>query len=172
MYTCRYVYEASLEGFEGKLVAKERRKPNSIHTRMYPCICCAHPISQRHHLLPFADYGENDYTVQICANCHEIFHLLDNFANQTTRPQSVSNALKIKNGETNTQRMFQYIVNRVDRHIIDFLSRLVDASNELKYLLPKGEGTISEKVDKVPIDKRKEYMDAEYKLHELLYSRS
>lgn len=52
-----------------------RRKTN-ISERLKPCEACGYPISQRHHMLDFATHGENDETSQLCACCHEIFHLL------------------------------------------------------------------------------------------------
>ena len=51
------------------------RKSATLHQRKIPCQVCAHPISQRHHLLPVAEFGENKVTAQLCANCHELFHL-------------------------------------------------------------------------------------------------
>lgn len=52
----------------------ERRKPSKAE-RMTPCQICDYPISQRHHLFDIARYGENDDTVPLCANCHELYHL-------------------------------------------------------------------------------------------------
>jgi hypothetical protein len=52
-----------------------RRKARSSERRT-PCECCGFPLSQRHHLLPVACYGESEHTIQLCANCHELFHLI------------------------------------------------------------------------------------------------
>jgi hypothetical protein len=34
-------------------------------------------LSQRHHLLPFSLYGETECTFQLCASCHDLFHLIE-----------------------------------------------------------------------------------------------
>lgn len=54
----------------------KRRKKVSIHNRLTPCFCCGYPISQRHHLLHFAEWGDLFGTIQLCANCHELYHLI------------------------------------------------------------------------------------------------
>lgn len=56
-------------------MAIERRKKPTIIERLTPCECCNHPLSNRHHILDFAVYGENDKTLQLCPNCHELYHI-------------------------------------------------------------------------------------------------
>ncbi len=56
--------------------------------RFHPCVCCDYPVSQRHHLLPFAEYGENPSGVNLCANCHEAVHLCQDFMSGEARKQS------------------------------------------------------------------------------------
>lgn len=51
-----------------------RRKPSETE-RLTPCQVCGHIPSHRHHLLDFCEYGETDLTAQLCANCHELFHI-------------------------------------------------------------------------------------------------
>lgn len=53
-----------------------RRRQSSRYERLTPCWCCEWPISERHHLLEVARYGENNHTVQLCANCHELYHII------------------------------------------------------------------------------------------------
>lgn len=53
---------------------KKRKQATLVH-RLTPCECCGHPLSQRHHLVRFSKRGENKHTVQLCANCHEIYHI-------------------------------------------------------------------------------------------------
>ena len=55
-----------------------KRRQTTQKERLTPCECCKHPLSQRHHLLNVAYHGENDFTVQLCANCHELYHLIYN----------------------------------------------------------------------------------------------
>ncbi len=64
-----------------------RRRPTikELGTR---CACCDFPLSQKHHLLPFADWGEVDITVQLCPNCHAIYHLIDKAGDDTPSSQS------------------------------------------------------------------------------------
>jgi len=52
-----------------------RRKQSTLEERLTECECCKYPVSQKHHLLTVSEYGDNDCTVQLCANCHELFHL-------------------------------------------------------------------------------------------------
>lgn len=55
---------------------KKRRRRPTLQERLTPCACCRYPLSQRHHLLEVARHGENPATVQLCANCHEVYHLI------------------------------------------------------------------------------------------------
>lgn len=53
------------------------RRTTRLQERLTPCQCCNYPISERHHLLEYAEFGETRYTRQLCANCHELFHIID-----------------------------------------------------------------------------------------------
>jgi ribosomal protein L37E len=55
-----------------------RRRRSTAHERVTPCSACGYPISHRHHLWDLATHGENQVTVQLCANCHELHHLMYN----------------------------------------------------------------------------------------------
>ncbi|HUN09533.1 MAG TPA: hypothetical protein PLQ56_23210 [Aggregatilineales bacterium] len=54
-----------------------RRRPTDAE-RLTPCTACGYPTSHRHHLWDIATHGENAVTVQLCANCHELHHLMYN----------------------------------------------------------------------------------------------
>lgn len=56
---------------------KTRRRP-TYHERTTPCAACGYPSSHRHHLWDIATHGENKVTIQLCANCHELHHLMYN----------------------------------------------------------------------------------------------
>lgn len=56
---------------------KRRRRP-TMRERMTPCSACGYPASHRHHLWDVAMHGENKVTVQLCANCHELHHMMYN----------------------------------------------------------------------------------------------
>lgn len=54
------------------------KTPRNVNdkTRLIPCQICGYPLSQRHHLLSYGEFGENDSIVCLCANCHGFYHLL------------------------------------------------------------------------------------------------
>lgn len=56
---------------------KQRRRP-TYQERSTSCSACGYPSSHRHHLWDLAAHGENKVTIQLCANCHELFHLMYN----------------------------------------------------------------------------------------------
>ena len=61
-----------------------RRKPTA-QERLTPCWCCGYPISQKHHILGYAEHGKNEISVQLCANCHEAYHILKSHQEKATR---------------------------------------------------------------------------------------
>ncbi len=56
---------------------RRRRRP-TFNERIKPCAACGYPASHRHHLWDLATHGENEVTVQLCANCHELLHIIYN----------------------------------------------------------------------------------------------
>jgi ribosomal protein L37E len=56
---------------------KQRRRP-TFKERLTACSACGYPTSHRHHLWDMAGHGENRVTIQLCANCHELHHLMYN----------------------------------------------------------------------------------------------
>jgi hypothetical protein len=53
-----------------------KRRSVKKKERLSDCECCGYPLSHRHHLFPVCKYGENEETIQLCANCHELWHIL------------------------------------------------------------------------------------------------
>lgn len=53
-----------------------KRRAPSIEERLTPCHCCAYRLTQRHHMLPFAQHGETPLTHALCASCHDTLHLM------------------------------------------------------------------------------------------------
>lgn len=51
------------------------RKRPTLDERRISCRYCNYPISQRHHMLPVSVYGETANILNLCANCHEAFHI-------------------------------------------------------------------------------------------------
>ena len=86
------------------------RRNRTEKERLTPCECCGYPISQRHHLLDYAYHGENDFTAQLCANCHELYHLLFNHFARGSKGKLLSKVL-LKFGTGNKQ--VQYLLNLV-----------------------------------------------------------
>ena len=55
-----------------------RRRRPTFKERLTACSACGYPTSHRHHLWDVAMHGENKVTIQLCANCHELHHLMYN----------------------------------------------------------------------------------------------
>lgn len=58
-------------------LSRKRRRPK-FQERVTACSACGYPSSHRHHLWDIATHGENKVTIQLCANCHELHHLMYN----------------------------------------------------------------------------------------------
>jgi ribosomal protein L37E len=56
---------------------RQRRRP-TYRERTTACSACGYPVSHRHHLHDVATHGDTAKTVQLCANCHELQHLIYN----------------------------------------------------------------------------------------------
>lgn len=121
---------------------QQQRRAVKLHERTVPCLCCNYPITQRHHLLPFAIYGENGMTVQLCANCHELYHLIENWTRESAK--SVRKAIQMINGKTETQQMYNYIQSHVNHNILKFMCELVNIGNELRGAFQPGQGTVAQ----------------------------
>ncbi len=55
-----------------------RRRRPTYAERMTACSACGYPASHRHHLWNIQAHGENEVTIQLCPNCHELQHLMYN----------------------------------------------------------------------------------------------
>src|SRR5260370_28987544 len=53
------------------------RRQSYTTERCTPCRECGYPISERHHIQRVNEHGESESTVQLCANCHELYHLVE-----------------------------------------------------------------------------------------------
>lgn len=54
-----------------------KRRSTTLAERLTPCECCGHPITERHHFMPFKRHGDGGVTAQLCANCHDAYHIFD-----------------------------------------------------------------------------------------------
>lgn len=82
---------------------KQRRQP-SLKERMTPCVVCLHPLSQKHHLLSFSIHGDKGVgTVQLCANCHDLYHLFERYA----RKMQKGNSAHLLHVETQEEKLIE-----------------------------------------------------------------
>lgn len=97
------------------------RKKNKRRTE--PCQFCGYPISQIHHALPFHIYGENLCTLNLCANCHELYHIVERtYLNPDSSSRKLVKAFTMKYGsEDNRIKMVYHFMaaalNLVNGHI-------------------------------------------------------
>lgn len=75
MPSCLYLYN----------IIMERRRQPTTKERLTPCECCEFPVSHRHHILEFAQYGENNITKQLCGSCHDVYTVLVNCYTKPTK---------------------------------------------------------------------------------------
>lgn len=74
---------------------RQRRRP-SFRERTSACAACGYPASHRHHIYDLATHGEHTQTVQLCANCHELQHLLYNvLVNESDYSQKLVNHMMV-----------------------------------------------------------------------------
>ena len=83
---------------------KQRRK-TKLSERLMPCQCCGYPISQRHHLFNVAAFGEHTYVRYLCANYHELFHIIDN----DTKPRGIALRIAVENALGPDDRRLTYL---------------------------------------------------------------
>ena len=106
-----------------------RRKRPSVKERMTPCEVCGHPLSQRHHMMPFTDYGEVDWVAHLCANCHELWHLV--YLAETKRSPYASRLL-----DHALPQLWGWPTTQEDRDAkhwrLQYLIKLVRASHEVQ----------------------------------------
>lgn len=89
---------------------KQRRRP-TLKERMTPCIICLHPLSQRHHLLSFSIHGENAIgTIQLCANCHDMYHLFERYAQRKQKKHKDGN-MRLFEVPTEEDRLIEKLGN-------------------------------------------------------------
>lgn len=55
----------------------DNRRQTTFEELTTPCFICNSTPTERHHLLDFSVYGKNNVTVQLCPNCHYLYHLID-----------------------------------------------------------------------------------------------
>lgn len=92
-----------------------RQRPRR-QDRLLPCVCCAWPITESHHILLQSKYGEGE-RVRLCANCHDLFHLL------TDRQGPMVSAA---DGSIPPMRWGEYMVAQVAANHPDVVMRVRD----------------------------------------------
>src|SRR5262245_36903190 len=105
-----------------------KRRHVTRQERLKHCECCNWPLTERHHLLSFARHGENKYTVQLCPNCHDLYHIIWNaYAEEHDMTRDPFDA------------HHRWLLNSVEHHlrrsgqglIIDYLNNLAQFAYEL-----------------------------------------
>ena len=94
------------------LPVQPRRKKATRRERITPCEWCEHPLSQRHHLLPVSIYGdEQKYILRLCANCHELYHIVEKAKKQNKHalPLMMAFALKFGWDDTRLKKASAYV---------------------------------------------------------------
>ncbi len=82
---------------------------------MTPCECCEYPISHRHHALRMRDYGESRHTLQLCPNCHELYHLIyGTLVDNSERQRKMLNAYLEWSGQGDPR--FSYLYRKVKEY--------------------------------------------------------
>lgn len=75
-HTMVMAYDDKLDG----LARPKRRSKTRLERRLNRCVICDYPISQFHHLVPVAEWGDNSCGITLCANCHEAYHIIENYS--------------------------------------------------------------------------------------------
>jgi hypothetical protein len=83
-------------------------------SRITHCICCDYPVTEKHHLLEQKKWQQtdSDNIVNLCPNCHQLYHLL-----KTDHASSLRNAYTIRE------------LKKYRRHDVDFIERLIAQAN-------------------------------------------
>ena len=106
-----------------------RRSP-TLEERSTPCSCCNYPISQRHHLLDYAWYEENNFTWPLCGSCHDLYHLIENIA----RTGDSVNSPKTKAGKLLAQVASTKEGKTHFEYLLDVYNLAVMAHNEIQIM--------------------------------------
>src|SRR5215210_2527073 len=83
--------DESIFAFFGTLPNEEKhkRRRTTLKEALVPCKTCGYPLSNRHHVYPVHLFGDNKYTLALCANCHVLYHLLESAEiHQSTHAQA------------------------------------------------------------------------------------
>ncbi len=79
--------------------------------RLHPCEFCGYPVSQGHHPFKRSRYGNNMIVVRLCANCHELYHLVEKgfYVDQGDRPHANSTISQLLQGGNCTEQIWDSI---------------------------------------------------------------
>lgn len=67
--------------------------------RHAPCEFCGYPITETHHPYKRSLFGKNKYTIQLCANCHEYYHLAEAMTHGSATAEAAINHMLDCNSE-------------------------------------------------------------------------
>jgi hypothetical protein len=95
-----------------RMIYRKNRRETRVEERITPCQFCAYPISERHHALPVSMYGENECTLQLCANCHGLYHIVQSvFVRKSKRAIKLLDAFRDAYGDDDIrlQKAYHFI---------------------------------------------------------------
>lgn len=67
------ISHATAKKAKAESAPKAKRRKATLNERLTPCECCGWLISTRSHLLPVSEFGDNEYTMPLCPNCHDLY---------------------------------------------------------------------------------------------------
>lgn len=86
-----------------------KRPKSKLRERLLPCQFCDYPISEKHHALPISIFGKTPYTLQLCANCHELYHIVERvILYESKRAAYLLNAFKNRYGDDDARLLKAY----------------------------------------------------------------
>ena len=109
----------------------ERRK-TKLSERLQKCQCCEHPISERHHLLEVSQYGDNEYTFQLCPNCHELYHILSAALTYGTQAKAANKLLKRVESEWGSNSKVLNRIRKIVTLVSDAKEKMILAFQEVE----------------------------------------
>lgn len=91
-----------------------------IAQRLKPCEFCQYPISETHHPYKVSMFGRNKHTIQLCANCHEFYHLVEQYLDGS------------KSAEKTINHMLRFSFNGDDEHFVKLIRRCFHYITQVK----------------------------------------
>lgn len=85
--------------------------------RRQPCVFCGYPLSETHHPYKVSIFGRNKHTIQLCANCHEFYHLVEQYREGNRKAELTLQSLLIIRSDYTVRYNFEDILSRCEQYI-------------------------------------------------------